>query len=172
MTDTTNGINESVNDSSRAPFEQLGFLDSPDDTIDGTIGADRISGDAKDGIGGSSGLPGALAFWSFDNFIAGIYQDARGGPTASVYQLQNNTAIPISNGVTRPGPDGSPDSALVFNGQDTFAFIEHSPAMEVTQGTVALWVQPDQIHQCEQIILSKDESGTDEFSSSREIHEP
>ena len=160
--DNNQSNNQGVNDSSRAPFEQLGFIDSPDDTIDGTGNADRISGDATDGVGGSSSLPGPLAYWSFDTFLAGLYEDAKGGPSASVYQLANNTAVPVTTGVTRTGPDGTPDSALQFNGEDTFAFINHDPSMEVTQGTVSVWVQPDEVHQCEQIILSKDESGTDD----------
>ena len=106
--------NEGVNDSSRASFEQLGFINSPDDTIDGTGNADRISGDAKEGVGGNSTLPGPLAYWSFDNFLAGLYEDAKGGPGASVYQLENNTAVPITNDATRAGTDGTPRG--VFSG--------------------------------------------------------
>ena len=156
MTDTNNPAKPGINDSSRAPFEQLGFIDSPDDTLQGTINADRIDGDATDGIGGSSGLPGALAYWSFDNFLAGLYQDAKGGPSASVYQLQNNAAVPITSGVTRPGPDGTADSALVFNGEDTFAFIiEHSADMEVTQGTVAVGFNPIKLTNASKLFCQK-----------------
>ncbi|MEM7468679.1 MAG: LamG domain-containing protein, partial [Pseudomonadota bacterium] len=157
MNESNNSNTQGINDSSRAPFEQLGFIDSPDDTIEGTENADRISGDAKEGVGGSSNLPGPLAYWSFDSFLAGIYEDLRGGSSVSVHQLQNNTALPVTAGVTRAGPGGAADSALVFNGEDTFAFIEHDPLMEVTQGTVSVWIQPDELHECEQIVLSKDE---------------
>ena len=53
MTDNNNSNTQGINDSSRAPFEQLGFIDSPDDTIEGTDDADRLVGDAKEGGGGS-----------------------------------------------------------------------------------------------------------------------
>lgn len=160
MTDNNNSNTQGINDSSRAPFEQLGFIDSPDDTIEGTDDADRLVGDATEGVGGSSSLPGPLAYWTFDTFLAGMFQEANSGPAVSVFQLENNLAVPVTNDVTRPGPNGEPDSALVFNGVDRFAFVEHHESMEVTQGTVSVWVQPDAIHNCEQIILSKDESGT------------
>ena len=82
-----------------------------------------------------------------------------GGPQASAYTLLANQALPNTAVPTREGPDGTNNGALEFNGSDSFGFIEHSSALEMTQGTIALWVQPDDVSD-DSIILSKDQSGT------------
>ncbi|MEM7268618.1 MAG: LamG-like jellyroll fold domain-containing protein, partial [Pseudomonadota bacterium] len=57
------------------------------------------------------------------------------------------------------GPNGEPNGALSFNGDEEFAYIPHTKATMITQGTIALWVQPQDLDDCE-IILSKDQKNT------------
>ena len=66
---------------SRQHFEQLGFTDAPDDTLNGTADGDELTGDPAPAL--PAGLAGALAFWSFDNGSGGSFADARGGPAAA-----------------------------------------------------------------------------------------
>jgi hypothetical protein len=105
------------------------------------------------------GIPGARAFYTFDNGVDGVFDDARGGPSVSAYQLVDHQAVLQTTTPTRAGPDGAANSALEFNGENSFAFAEHTSDLEITQGTVGLWIQPDDISR-DSIILSKDQSGT------------
>ena len=144
---------------SREPFEPLGFTPASDDVIVGTDQADILSGDPlPEPPGNDHTLPGALAFWSFDDGVQGLFQDARGGPQAAAYRLLENQAVLQTTTPTRTGPDGTPDTALAFNGEDSFAFIDHHADLQVTQGTVSLWLQPDDLSD-DAIALSKDQSG-------------
>ena len=147
------------NDASRFPFEQAGFVDAPDDNLLGTAGTDHLVGDPESQSGGDE-LPGALGFWSFANGVDGVFADLRGGPFAAAYRLYENQAVLQVDTPVRAGPDGTPGAALEFNGEDSFGFIAHDPLMEVTQGTVSVWVQPDTITSKQKIFLSKDQSGT------------
>ena len=103
-------------------------------------------------------LPGALAFWSFADGAGNEFSDARGGPSAFAFTQEEGLAVPAPTPPVRPGPDGTPDAALEFNGETSFGFIAHDEAFEVTQGTIALWIQPDDVSD-DAIILSKDQSG-------------
>lgn len=143
---------------SRAYFEPLGFEGAPDDALSGSAGPDRLSGDPPAGDG--AGLPGALAFWRFDGDAGGVFGNARaGGPAATAWRLETGTAVAATGHPVRPGPDNS--TALAFNGKTSFGFIDHDPAWEVTNGTIALWVQPDDLSD-DAIILSKDQKGAGE----------
>lgn len=142
---------------SRAHFEPVGFTPASSDQLFGTAGPDSIHGDIA---ASAVGLPGALAFWQFDNGASGVFADERGGPTATAYRLVDGSAVQQAAPLMRDGPDAAPNGALKFNGEDTFGFIAHDPSMEVTQGTVSLWVQPDVVSSGQAIILSKDQSGT------------
>ncbi len=155
MDDTSEGPITFQN--SRAHFEPLGFTPASSDLLPGTPGSDTINGDEPTSV---VGLPGALAFWGFDIGAEGVFGDERGGSDATAYQLVGGSAVQQTDPVTRPGPDGTADGALAFNGEDTFGFISHDPIMEVTQGTVSLWVQPDVVSKGQAIVLSKDQSGT------------
>jgi len=141
---------------SRAHFEPLGFEDAPADTNDGTIGGDTLIGDPEPEETGE--LPGALAYWSFTGGVGNEFSDARGGPSVFAFTQEDGLAVPAPTPPTRADRDGNADAALEFNGENSFAFIEHVPDFEVTQGTIALWVQPDDLSD-DAIILSKDQSG-------------
>ena len=56
---------QAPNFASRAEFEQLGFQVASADNISGTDNADVLNGDPVEDSG--TGLPGALAYWSFFN---------------------------------------------------------------------------------------------------------
>jgi hypothetical protein len=151
-------MKDSALQNSRAYFEPLGFEEAPDDTLSGTAGPDMLSGDPPAGDG--AGLPGALAFWQFDGGAGGVFgNDRAGGPDATAWRLEDGTAVPAKDHPVRPGPDGG--AALAFDGETGFGFIDHDPAWEVTNGTVALWVQPDDLSD-DAIILSKDQKGAGE----------
>lgn len=140
---------------SRAHFEPLGFSPADDDALIGTASADALRGDPP--VTPAPGLPGALAFWAFDGGLDGRFDDARGGPAAGAWRVLDGTAVANTAPTLRAGPDGTPGAALAFDGESTFAFIGHDPAMEITQGTIALWIQPDTLDSGKQIVLSKDE---------------
>lgn len=139
----------------RFPFDQLGETTAPGQTMTGTMGADLLS---PTGPAATSGLPGALGYWSFADGGDGSFDDARGGPQARAHTLYENQAR-LRQGDLVDGPDGAAGGALHFNGKDQFAFIDHDPAFQVSQGTIALWVQPEHFD-CPATIISKDQSGT------------
>ncbi|MEL7045096.1 MAG: LamG-like jellyroll fold domain-containing protein, partial [Pseudomonadota bacterium] len=166
---TANGAHEFIdvpgNAASREYFEPLGTTPGSGQTLGGSASAETLSGAAA--MGGS-GLPGALSFYSFANEASGSFADLRGGPSVTAYVDAGNTAT--VSATLRAGPDGSAGSALEFNGDDTFAYLEHSPAWEVSQGTIALWVQPDDLSS-DGIILSKDLRGSGDGGHFRLGHE-
>lgn len=139
----------------RDPFDQLGFEATTGYTITGTSGADDLSQpDAAE----PAGLPGALGYWSFANGVDGAYDELRGdGGTVKAYTLYENQALLRTDGATT-GPDGTANGALYFNGEDSFAFLDHDPSMNVTQGTIAMWVRPDDLGE-KSMFVSKDHSG-------------
>lgn len=138
----------------RYPFDQLGETAATAQTIDGTMGDDDLSPAQP---AAPTGLPGALGFWSFTD-TDGSFADARGGPTARAHTLYENQARLRQDDLV-DGPGGTPNSALHFNGKDQFAFIDHDKAYQVSQGTIALWVQPENFNS-KATIISKDQSGT------------
>ncbi|MFT7287903.1 MAG: Ca2+-binding RTX toxin-like protein, partial [Halieaceae bacterium] len=144
----------SSNASSREYFEQLGTTAGSGQSLTGSNASETLSG--APGIGGS-GLPGALSFYSFANLSGDSFADLRGGPAVTAYEDSGDSAA--VSATLRTGPDGSPNSALEFNGENQFAYLEHSPAWEISQGTIALWIQPDDVSD-DAIILSKDLSGS------------
>ncbi|MDD9922479.1 MAG: hypothetical protein OXQ92_09415, partial [Boseongicola sp.] len=114
-------------------------------------------------------MPGALGFWSFGNGVEGAYDDLRGeGGDVKAYTLYENQALLNTNAST-DGPNGEPNGALYFNGEDSFAFLEHDPSMTVTQGTIAMWVRPDDLGE-KSMFVTKDHSGPEEGSHFRLGH--
>ena len=140
----------------RAPFDQLGFEDVAGQTVNGTNGNDNLT---QPEPADPAGLPGALGYWSFANEQDGTYADLRDeGGSVKAYSLYENQAL-LNTEATTDGPDGTPDSAMYFNGEDSFAFLDHDASMSFTQGTIALWVRPDDIGE-KSMFVTKDHSGT------------
>ncbi|QMU58647.1 MAG: hypothetical protein GKR98_10860 [Boseongicola sp.] len=142
----------------RAPFEQLGTAEADDYTITGTSRADDISQPIPDA---PEGLPGALGYWSFGSSNEGTYADDR-GETGNVkaYSLHENQALLRTDGDAQ-GPGGAGDSALYFDGENDFAYLDHDPSMSVTQGTIAMWVRPDDLGDCG-MFVTKDHRGPED----------
>lgn len=139
----------------RDPFEQLGTVETDDYTITGTAGGDVLGQPDQPT---PDGLPGALGFWSFADGNEGAYGDARGGETVKAFTLYENQAL-LNTDASADGPDGMPNGALYFNGEDSFAFMDHDPAMNISQGTIAMWVRPDDLGE-KSMFVTKDHSGT------------
>ena len=139
----------------RDPFEQLGQIEVAGVTLTGSNASENLS---QHDVGEPAGLPGALGYWSFANGADGAYDELRGdGGTVKAYTLYENQALLRTDGATQ-GPDGTPDGALYFNGEDSFAFLAHDPSMNVTQGTIAMWVRPDDLGE-KSMFVTKDHSG-------------
>ena len=152
---TTADPNAPQPEPTRFPFDQLGEVSAPGQTIDGTMGNDNL---APVGPAAPDGLPGALGYWSFADGGDGSFDDARGGPQARAHEVYENQARLRQSDLV-DGPDGTPNGALNFNGKTDFAFIDHDPAYQVSQGTIAVWVKPENFNS-KATILSKDQSGT------------
>ncbi len=144
---------EYIPNPTRGNFEQLGTVEVEGQTIHGTNGNDTISAEPAQ----AQGMPGALGFWNFAREGDGGYSDARGGPQALSYTLYENQALLRTEGFAAGPRPGTP--ALEFNGEDEFAYIAHDPAYEISQGTIALWVRPDDLDD-DSIFLSKDARGS------------
>ncbi|MEM6422407.1 MAG: hypothetical protein AAF698_07440, partial [Pseudomonadota bacterium] len=122
----------------RDPFEQLTLTPTAGQTITGNGNANTLAPDTPDE---GPGLPGALGYWSLAAGDNGAYADGRGERgDIKTYTLYENQAL-LNTAASTTGPDGTPDSAIYFNGEDSFAYLEHDPAYQVTQGTIALWVR-------------------------------
>ncbi|MEM6538889.1 MAG: LamG-like jellyroll fold domain-containing protein [Pseudomonadota bacterium] len=136
------------------------------ETISGTDSDDDLSqSEAPE----PDGMPGALGYWSLDNGIDGSYADGRddGGASIKAYTLDENQALLNTEAVTDGPRDGS--TALYFNGEDSFAFLEHEAEMAFTQGTVAMWVRPDDLGE-KSMFVTKDHTGPEEGSHFRLGH--
>ncbi len=151
----------------RAPFDQLGFEEADGSTITGDAGNNTLS---QADVPEPDGLPGALGFWSLGNGVDGAYADLRadGGEAVKAYTLFENQAL-LNTDASTDGPDGTPNGALYFNGEDSFAFLDHDPEMAVTQGTIAMWVRPDDLGE-KSMFVTKDHSGPEEGSHFRLGH--
>ena len=136
----------------RYPFEPLPVVEIPGRIAQGGSTDEVI---AQIQASDPAGLPGALAYYSLGDGVEGAYEDARGGPTAKAFTLYENQSLLRTDGAVA-GPKGEVDGALSFNGEDQFAFIQHDKSMAITQGTIAIWVQPDNLSD-HAIFLSKDE---------------
>lgn len=149
----------------RAPFEPLGFDQYASTPTNGTEGGDSIS---QGTMPTPDGLPGALGFWSFGNGLEGAYNDLRDeGGEVKAFTLYENQAM-LNTGAVTDGPrDGS--TALYFNGEDSFAFLDHDSSMTFTQGTIAMWVRPDDIEE-KSMFVTKDASGSGEGNHFRLGH--
>ncbi len=158
---------EEVMVETRAPFDQLGFVEAAGETITGNGNNNTLS---QADMAEPSGIPGALGFWSFDNGEDGIYADARddGGAAVRSYTLYENQAM-VNTEASTEGPDGTPNGALYFNGEDSFAFLEHEDEMAFTQGTITMWVRPDDLGE-KSMFVTKDQSGSGEGSHFRFGH--
>ncbi|MEO0911645.1 MAG: LamG-like jellyroll fold domain-containing protein, partial [Pseudomonadota bacterium] len=139
----------------RGSFEQLEVVDGEGETIVGTDQSDTIvAGETSSAPGG---IPGALGYWTFRRGGDGSFDDARGGPEAEAYTLYESQALLRSDGYVGGPRAGVP--ALDFNGEDQFAYIAHDSAYEVSQGTIGLWVRPDDLSD-DSIFLAKDQQGS------------
>lgn len=142
----------------RSPFEPLGFDEVAGSTMTGDNGANTLSQADQPT---PEGLPGALGFWSFGNGAEGAYADLRGeGGTVKTYDLYENQALLRTDDAV-DGPDGTPGGAMYFDGENDFAFLDHDPSMNVTQGTIAMWVRPDDLGE-KSIFVSKDHKGAED----------
>ena len=139
----------------RYPFEQLPEVEVPGRVAQGGSADDLIT---QMPTSDPAGLPGALAYYSLADGVEGAYEDARGGPTAKAYTLYENQSLLRTDGAAT-GPKGEVEGALSFNGEDEFAYIQHDSAMAITQGTIAIWVRPDDLSDCS-IFLSKDQKNS------------
>lgn len=149
----------------RYPFEQLAVEEVAGEVINGTNGNDDL---APETPAEPEGLPGALGFWSLGNESEGSFDDLRGeGGDVKAFTLYENQALLNTNATTDGPTEGS--TALYFNGEDSFAFLEHDPAMTVTQGTIAMWVRPDDLGE-KSMFVTKDHSGSEEGSHFRLGH--
>ncbi|MDA8585804.1 hypothetical protein N9L47_05965 [Rhodobacteraceae bacterium] len=151
----------------RAPFDQLGFEEADGSTINGTNGGDTLS---QADEAAPDGLPGALGFWSMGNNADGVFADARddGGAVVKAYTLFENQAL-VNTEATTDGPNGEADGAMYFNGEDSFAFLEHDSETAITQGTIAMWVRPDDLGE-KSMFVTKDQSGSGDGSHFRLGH--
>jgi Ca2+-binding RTX toxin-like protein len=149
----------------RAPFDPLGTAAYGSDPTDGTEDHDAIT---QGGLATPGGLPGALGFWSFDNGLDGAFSDLRdAGDAVKAFSLYENQAM-LNTAAETDGPrDGS--TALYLNGEDSFAFLEHDPAMTFTQGTIAMWVRPDDLGETS-MFVTKDAMGPGEGNHFRLGH--
>ncbi|MEM9343764.1 MAG: LamG-like jellyroll fold domain-containing protein [Pseudomonadota bacterium] len=140
----------------RGSFDQVEEIEMTGQTTTGNGGANTMMGtDAPD----VTGLPGAIAYYSFadgnENAFSNAHVDGNGGQIKA-YALYENQALPGAE--LTEGPNGDADGALYFNGEDTFAFLEHDPSYEVSQGTIAMWVRPDDLGE-KSMFVSKDHTG-------------
>ena len=143
----------------RAPFDQLGFEEVAGQTITGDNSGETL---APEMPADPDGLPGALGYWGFDNGVDGAYGDqaANGGAAVKAYTLDENQAL-LNTNATTEGPGGPGTEALYFNGEDNFAFLEHEQSMNITQGTIAMWVRPDDLGE-ESAFVAKDQRGAED----------
>ncbi|MEM1074698.1 MAG: LamG-like jellyroll fold domain-containing protein [Pseudomonadota bacterium] len=139
----------------RDPFEPLGFVEAVGQIKIGTDGDDLITPDAPDT---PDGLPGALGFWNLGEGDQGAYADARGALGAvKAYTLYERQALLRTDDTTDGPRPGS--TALTFNGDDQFAYLNHDDAFIITQGTIALWVRADDLSD-DGAIITKDQRGS------------
>ncbi|MEM7742698.1 MAG: LamG-like jellyroll fold domain-containing protein [Pseudomonadota bacterium] len=138
----------------RDPFEPLGFIEVTGVRESATGRADVWSADGPE----APGMEAPLAHWDFAG-PDGAYADNQGGQVAKAYTLYENQARLRTDGVVE-GPDGALN-ALSFNGEDEFAFIAHDPDYQITQGSITLWVQPQDLTSTG-VFVSKDQRGAGE----------
>ncbi|MDU8943255.1 PA14 domain-containing protein [Ovoidimarina sediminis] len=140
----------------RGTFEQLGTVEVAGDTITGTNAADTLTQTAQPE---ETGLPGAIGYWSFADGSEGAYSDARSeGPAIKAYTLYENQAHLRTDGATE-GHGELENGALYFNGETDYAYLAHDTSHEITQGTITMWVRPDDLTDFS-MMVSKDASGS------------
>ena len=140
----------------REPFEQEGFVEVAGQEINGNGGANNLSPtETPEPVG----LPGALGFWSLSGGVDGAYEDESSSDSGTIkaYLLDENAALINDDAVTE-GPGGEGSEALYFNGENSFAYLQHDSAFNISQGTIALWVRPDDLGE-KSAFLTKDHTG-------------
>ena len=85
-----------------------------------------------------------VAWWKFDE---------TGGTTAADSSGNNNTASLVGGPVFTAGTVGN---ALSFNGSNQYVTIPHSPALNVINFTVSLWVYPKAVKSDWQPLITKE----------------
>ncbi|MEM7239764.1 MAG: LamG-like jellyroll fold domain-containing protein, partial [Pseudomonadota bacterium] len=138
----------------RFPFEPLESIEAAGETKSSGSKSETIISTADEDSGG---MPGPIAFWDFEQSDQGATANSRGGPPVKAYTLYENQALLRTDDIVE-GPKKDLN-ALSFNGEDEFAYIAHDTAFQITQGTISLWVRPDDLGD-RSIFLSKDQSGT------------
>ncbi len=141
----------------RGNFTPLSQQDVAGQTIQGTDKSETLAPSYAQP--GGNGLPGAVGYWSFADAGNGAFEDARGQSTAKAYTLYENQALLRLDGVVAGPKPGV--AALSFNGVDEYAYIHHATAHEISQGTIALWVRPDDLGR-EQMFVTKDQRNSGE----------
>ncbi|MEM9048122.1 MAG: LamG-like jellyroll fold domain-containing protein [Pseudomonadota bacterium] len=142
----------------RGHFDPLRQVSIDGKTMIGN-GADDVMSSAP-GAGYVDPTPAALAFWRLSDNGQGSAKDLRGGPDARAYTLYESQALIRTDGGTT-GPYGTSGSALSFNGEDEFAYISSTTAHQVSQGTIAIWIRPDDLSD-DMTVISKDRKGNGE----------
>jgi len=137
----------------RGAFEQLGTTPVAGQTHQGGAGAETIAPTPE-----PSGPQAPLGYWNFEGAVDGRFDNLQDGPNATAYTLYENQSLIRTDGLVA-GPDGTPGDALSFNGKDEFAYIAHDEIFQVTQGTIAMRVMPEDIDDFS-IFLSKDSRNT------------
>ncbi|MEM9811640.1 MAG: LamG-like jellyroll fold domain-containing protein [Pseudomonadota bacterium] len=150
------GRSDPVMSETRGFFDQLEVIEAPKRLREGNASDNRMY--AGQSSQAEEGMPGAVGYWSFADDGTGSFADARGNSTAKAYTLWENQALLRTDGVSTDGPLPGV-TALEFNGEDQFAFIESHQNHQVTQGTIALWVRPDDLSS-KGMFVSKDERNT------------
>ncbi|WP_239479910.1 LamG-like jellyroll fold domain-containing protein [Actibacterium sp. 188UL27-1] len=138
----------------REGFEPLEMTEAEGRTYRGANGNDMMA--QNDGPA-PAGLPGALGFWSFAQDQDGRFADGRGGNDAIAYSRYENQARLNTDADSDAAPTGR-NGSITFDGKNDFAFIHHDPAFEISQGTIAVWVRPEDPTD-KSMFISKDQSG-------------
>ena len=87
-----------------------------------------------------------IAYYDFDFSSNGYTWDALGGVVGRYYYKNGDsadraTSVPTSGAAPMAGGATS----VAFNGYNSFAYIPHSSKLEVQNGTIGLWVNPNTV---------------------------
>ena len=135
----------------------VAITDAPDDTLTGTEADDTLTGDPL--TPSSSSLDSPISFWRLDAVTGGAIEDVRGVSDAGYYSFASNFAMLQDDVATTTGPNGG--TAVLFDGENTFAYAANDAAYQVLNGTVTASFRADDLGGT-QTILAKDERNSDD----------